>query len=149
MSDINILEIRNLRDESAKKVVDITEKIQSLEAQLVAFKERVKVYDELLNGITPTLDDAIESKVEAPLLSKKRAPRSTKLEMDRRRKVIGKILFKQGDMQPKDLVLDMFSGSGTTGHAVMQANRNDGGNRKFILLESGSHFDSVRNLGCV
>ena len=104
MSDINIREIRNLREESAKKVVEITDKIQSLEAQLVAFKERVKVYDELLNGVIPTLDEATESKVETPLSSKKRAPRSTKLEMDRRRKVIGKILFKQGDMQPKDLL---------------------------------------------
>lgn len=31
------------------------------------------------------------------------------------------------------LVLDFFSGSGTTGHAVMQLNNLDGGNRKFIL----------------
>ena len=104
MSDININEIRNLREFSAKKVVEITEQIQSLEAQLVAFKERVKVYDELLNGIVPALDKSTISKVETSLSSKKRAPRSTKIEMDRRRKIIGKILFKQGDMQPKDLL---------------------------------------------
>jgi len=30
-------------------------------------------------------------------------------------------------------VLDFFAGSGTTGHAVLELNRNDGGNRKFIL----------------
>jgi adenine-specific DNA-methyltransferase len=34
-----------------------------------------------------------------------------------------------------DLVLDSFSGSGTTGHAVLQANRQDGSNRRFILVE--------------
>lgn len=33
------------------------------------------------------------------------------------------------------LVLDSFSGSGTTGHAVLAQNRNDGGNRRFILVE--------------
>ena len=34
-----------------------------------------------------------------------------------------------------DLVLDSFAGSGTTGHAVQQLNKQDGGNRRFILVE--------------
>jgi adenine-specific DNA-methyltransferase len=34
-----------------------------------------------------------------------------------------------------DWILDSFAGSGTTGHAVMQVNREDGSNRKFILVE--------------
>lgn len=33
------------------------------------------------------------------------------------------------------LVLDSFAGSGTTGHAVLSANKEDGGNRRFILIE--------------
>jgi len=33
------------------------------------------------------------------------------------------------------LVLDSFSGSGTTGHAVLDLNKTDGGNRRFILVE--------------
>lgn len=33
------------------------------------------------------------------------------------------------------LVLDSFAGSGTTGHAVLQLNKDDGGNRQFILIE--------------
>jgi adenine-specific DNA-methyltransferase len=36
---------------------------------------------------------------------------------------------------PYDIVLDFFAGSGTTGHAVMQLNAEDGGNRKFILVQ--------------
>jgi site-specific DNA-methyltransferase (adenine-specific)/adenine-specific DNA-methyltransferase len=36
---------------------------------------------------------------------------------------------------PGDLVMDSFAGSGTTGHAVLQANKEDGGNRRFILVE--------------
>lgn len=34
-----------------------------------------------------------------------------------------------------DLVLDSFSGSGTTGHAVLDLNKQDGGDRQFILVE--------------
>lgn len=36
---------------------------------------------------------------------------------------------------PGDLVLDSFAGSGTTGHAVLKLNQEDGGNRRFILVE--------------
>ena len=34
-----------------------------------------------------------------------------------------------------DIILDFFAGSGTTGHAVMQLNSEDGGNRKYILCQ--------------
>lgn len=36
---------------------------------------------------------------------------------------------------PGDLILDSFAGSGTTGHAVLKQNSEDGGNRRFILVE--------------
>ena len=42
-----------------------------------------------------------------------------------------------------DAVLDYFAGSGTTGHAVINLNRQDGGRRKLILVEMGEHFDTV------
>lgn len=40
-------------------------------------------------------------------------------------------------------ILDYFAGSGTTGHAVINLNREDGGNRKFILVEMGDYFNTV------
>ena len=40
-------------------------------------------------------------------------------------------------------ILDYFAGSGTTGHAVINLNREDGGQRKFILVEMGDYFDTV------
>jgi len=43
----------------------------------------------------------------------------------------------------KGLLADYFAGSGTTGHAVINLNREDGGRRKFILVEMGEHFDTV------
>lgn len=38
-------------------------------------------------------------------------------------------------VEPGDIVMDCFAGSGTTAHSVLKANQKDGGNRKFILLE--------------
>ncbi|HOD17747.1 MAG TPA: site-specific DNA-methyltransferase [Candidatus Cloacimonadota bacterium] len=41
------------------------------------------------------------------------------------------------------LILDYFAGSGTTGHAVINLNREDSGKRKYILVEMGDYFDTV------
>ncbi|MYM88429.1 site-specific DNA-methyltransferase [Rugamonas sp. FT82W] len=41
------------------------------------------------------------------------------------------------------VILDYFAGSGTTGHAVIELNRLDKGNRSYILAEQGDYFDSV------
>ena len=41
-----------------------------------------------------------------------------------------------------DTVMDFFSGSATTAHAVMQLNAEDGGNRKFILVQLPEETDS-------
>jgi len=43
----------------------------------------------------------------------------------------------------REVVLDYFAGSGTTGHAVINLNRDDGGRRKFILVEMAQYFDTV------
>ena len=40
-------------------------------------------------------------------------------------------------------VIDYFAGSGTTGHATIRLNRDDSGNRKYILVEMGSYFNTV------
>lgn len=40
-----------------------------------------------------------------------------------------------------DIILDFFAGSGTTGHAVMDLNKEDGGNRKFILAQWDEKID--------
>jgi len=41
------------------------------------------------------------------------------------------------------LTIDYFAGSGTTGHAVINLNREDRGKRKYILVEMGDYFDTV------
>ena len=41
------------------------------------------------------------------------------------------------------IVLDSFAGSGTTAHAVLAMNKEDGGNRKFILVECEDYADTI------
>ena len=42
-----------------------------------------------------------------------------------------------------DFILDSFAGSGTTAHAVLNMNKADGGNRRFILVEMMDYADSI------
>ncbi|MDE0671953.1 MAG: site-specific DNA-methyltransferase [Caldilineaceae bacterium] len=44
---------------------------------------------------------------------------------------------------PDAIVLDSFAGSGTTAHAVLALNKEDGGNRKFILVECQAYADTI------
>ncbi len=41
------------------------------------------------------------------------------------------------------IVLDSFAGSGTTAHAVLNLNKRDGGNRKFILIEMEDYANTI------
>ena len=43
----------------------------------------------------------------------------------------------------ESIVLDFFAGSGTTGHATVNLNRADSGQRRYVLVEMGDHFDTV------
>ena len=43
----------------------------------------------------------------------------------------------------EDIILDSFAGSGTTAHAVLNMNKADGGNRKFILVEMMDYAESI------
>ena len=45
-----------------------------------------------------------------------------------------KTIIKQSSLK-EDIILDFFAGSGTTAHAVMDLNKEDGGNRKYILVQ--------------
>lgn len=41
------------------------------------------------------------------------------------------------------LIFDYFGGSGTTAHSIINMNRDDNGNRKYILIEQGEYFNTV------
>ena len=55
---------------------------------------------------------------------------------------VGDAIFAS-DLGADANVLDYFAGSGTTGHAVIDLNREDGGRRKYILVEMADYFDTV------
>ena len=55
--------------------------------------------------------------------------------------LVSRLVFHGSDLS--STILDYFAGSGTTAHAVIDLNRQDGGKRKYILIEMGDHFDTV------
>lgn len=88
-------------------------------------REQGDVFNQLLKGqplITPKEESAenatliTESKVGSVRISKSDVPRN-----------IGQL---------PSIIMDFFSGSAATAHAVMQLNAEDGGNRRFILVQS-------------
>lgn len=46
-----------------------------------------------------------------------------------------KLLLNSIETKQDDIILDFFAGSGTTAHAVLELNKEDGGTRKFILVQ--------------
>ena len=44
---------------------------------------------------------------------------------------------------PESIILDSFAGSGTTAHAVLKLNAQDGGNRRFILIEMMDYAETL------
>ncbi|WP_300585087.1 site-specific DNA-methyltransferase [Marivita sp.] len=55
--------------------------------------------------------------------------------------LVGRIVELATD--ENSIVLDSFAGSGTTAHAVLEANKKDGGNRRFILVEMEDYADKM------
>jgi adenine-specific DNA-methyltransferase len=56
--------------------------------------------------------------------------------------LIKKILLV-GGANNNDIILDYHAGSGTTAHAILELNKEDGGNRKFILVEQMDYINTV------
>ena len=53
------------------------------------------------------------------------------------------IRIAEGTSNKDSIILDSFAGSGTTAHAVLALNKEDGGNRKFILVECEDYADTI------
>ena len=54
-----------------------------------------------------------------------------------------KRIITVANVGPEDIVLDSFAGSGTTAHAVLALNKEDGGNRRFVLVECLEYADRI------
>ncbi len=58
----------------------------------------------------------------------------------------------QQSTEEDDIILDFFAGSGTTGQAVLELNREDGGNRRFVLVQlpektGNAQFPTIADIG--
>lgn len=51
--------------------------------------------------------------------------------------------LRASNARPESIVTDYYAGSGTTAHAVMNLNRQDGGGRKFFIVEVNEYFHSA------
>lgn len=72
----------------------------------------------------------------------------TELGIDTKNSLFPKSIYTVKDSiyavsQSKDIILDYFGGSGTTAHATIELNREDNGQRKYILVEQGEYFNTV------
>ncbi|AKB72358.1 Type III restriction-modification system methylation subunit [Methanosarcina mazei C16] len=63
-------------------------------------------------------------------------------EFSKPKELISK-LFSLIENNQSIIILDFFAGSGTTAHAVLNLNKKDNGNRKYILIEMGDYFDII------
>ncbi len=103
-----------------------------------------KTYLDLTNGRAPTnlwtFNDAghtDEAKKEMLAIFNGKATFDT----PKPRRLLEYVLTIAGNQDT--LILDSFAGSGTTAHAVLNMNKADGGNRKFILVEMMDYADSI------
>jgi len=51
--------------------------------------------------------------------------------------------IRVANVRDGDITVDFFAGSGTTGHAIIDLNRSDYGNFKYVLIEMGEYFYTV------
>ena len=63
------------------------------------------------------------------------------LETVKPTELIKKLIFHSTTRN--DIILDSFAGSGATAHAVLALNKEDNGNRKFILVECEDYADAI------
>ena len=57
-----------------------------------------------------------------------------------------KRILKLGSLKDNSIILDFFAGSGTTGQAILELNKEDNGNRKFILCTNDEELDNNGNI---
>jgi adenine-specific DNA-methyltransferase len=66
-----------------------------------------------------------------------------KFDNPKDKEVIGRVIRYVTGGDKEAVFLDSFAGSATTAHAVLELNKEDGGNRRFILVECEDYADSI------
>jgi adenine-specific DNA-methyltransferase len=102
---------------------------------------RIKYFLREENGFV--IEDKLVGDVWTDIPDMMHAPKSERCDFDTQKPVslLNRVLSLA--LENNELCIDFFAGSGTTGHAVINLNREDGGRRKFILVEMAQYFDTV------
>ena len=105
------------------------------ETQIIQIKEYLRDYDGGLKSLVE-----LDSRVGANALEALFGSR----EIFKNPKPVELLANLLGFVSAEDqIVLDFLAGSGTTGHAVINLNRDDGGRRKYLLVEIGHYFKTI------
>ena len=103
-----------------------------------------KIYLDNLDGRVPTnlwLGDESGTTRSSNAELKKIFDGNTPFDTPKPTNLIERII--QISASPGDIILDSFAGSGTTAHAVLNMNKQDSGNRRFILVEMEDYADTI------
>ncbi|MBZ7935050.1 site-specific DNA-methyltransferase [Campylobacter sp. B0100352/1] len=86
-----------------------------------------------------------DAKLEIKKLFNIKEGRDTIFDTPKPTNLIKRICEISTNSNQNDIILDFFAGSGTTAQAVMELNAEDGGNRKFILVQLDEEIDDKKN----
>ncbi len=102
---------------------------------------RIKYFLREENGFV--IEDKLVGDVWTDIPDMMHAPKSERCDFDTQKplSLLKRVLSLA--LENNELCIDFFAGSGTTGHAVIALNREDGGRRKFILVEMADYLDTV------
>ena len=129
------------------------ERVENNRHNLIVESHRRTTY-QLITKVRPSIGDTFDSKPRSlwykPEYAAANGTNIMKALMGERRvfdfpKPVPLIadLIRFANVSPDDIVLDSFAGSGTTAHATLTLNKEDGGNRKFILIECEDYADTI------
>lgn len=126
------------------------EHVQKGEIQIVTKKGstdyKVQIIDRIKDGVRPKsvwIGSKYDSSSHGTKLLKAMFGETSPFSFPKSVYAVEDTLFALVGELDNAIVLDYFAGSGTTAHAVINLNREDGGNRKYILCEMGEYFDTV------
>ena len=103
-------------------------------------RKRFKWEAEERGKVTKTIWDDVETTTNGTQLLKKMFDGTAVFSNPKPIGLLQRILSLSTEKNSNDIILDFFSGSGTTAHAIMELNK-DGGNRKFIVGQLPEQLD--------
>jgi len=107
---------------------------------------KIKIKDRIRDGSKPTTtwyDSDFNATSHGTLLLKKMFNGNKVFSYPKSLYTMIDIIQITTSVDSNDLVLDMFGGSGTTAHAVINTNNSDNGNRRFVIIEQMEYIENA------